>query len=151
MASLETRIKSFWKRVKKMPNGCFHWLGGGTRYGQIRWKDRHIPVTHFVWFITYNKWPKNQMNHKCHNPICVNPEHLYDGTQLENMQDMKNAGRRKQPNQNGEKNPRAKLTKCQVKKIRKLHGTGKYTLTALAKDYHVSITNIWYIVNHKTW
>lgn len=140
-----------------MPNGCFHWLGKtmpnsiGELYGRSTWEGKSIPVTHFIWFITYNKWPKNQINHKCHNPICVNPDHLYDGTQTENMQDMKKAGRQKYPGCPGEKNPKAKLTKNQVKQIRKLYTNGKFTLTDIAKEYHVSIPNIWYIVNHKTW
>ncbi len=149
----ETRLRNFWNRVNKQPDGCWIWIGTLTNrgYGQLRWGGPKKQATHVAYFIAHNKWPENQVNHKCHNPLCVNPDHIYDGTQIENMADMKIAGRQNYARLKGEKGPTAKLTDRKILQIRNLHKTGRYTLQQLASKFHVSHVSIWYIVKLKTW
>ena len=84
--------------------------------------------------------------HLCHNPWCVNPEHLTYGTHQDNSNDQVKANRQTK----GEKNPAAKLTEKQVKEI-KTKIKQKITLTQIAKEYKVSIPNIYYIKQNKQW
>lgn len=71
--------------------------------------------------------------HKCDNRLCCRPEHLAVGSHAENMEDMRNKGRRKNIN-SGEKNGRAKLTAEQAERIR-ADIRGKRTI---AKEFGVS-------------
>ena len=79
---------------KKMPNGCWEWQKGLHRgYGQFWITPKERIGAHrmsYKLFVDENMpdWSIDaQINHKCHNPICVNPNHLYLGTQTENMKD----------------------------------------------------------------
>ena len=88
--------------------------------------------------------------HSCDIPACVNPEHLHLGTQIDNIKERTERGRGINPAYIGEDNPRAKLTKKEVIKIRKRHKSGE-SETSLAKEYGVSQGGISAIVLGKTW
>ena len=79
--------------------------------------------------------------HKCDNPSCSNPEHLFLGTHTDNMIDMTKKKRNR---------PRAKLTMAQVEKIREDLSIG-YTMAEIARNYNVSGTCIFYIKHNKCW
>jgi|6_EtaG_2_1085325.scaffolds.fasta_scaffold00120_14 hypothetical protein len=65
--------------------------------------------------------PKMGLCHHCDNPKCVNPDHLFVGTQRDNLADMVEKGRaNRSPRTWGENNPKAKLTESDVRKIRAL-------------------------------
>jgi hypothetical protein len=80
----------FWSRVEKS-GGCWNWIGakqaGG--YGQLYVNGRSRRATHVSWFICYGRWPMagKMLCHTCDVPSCVNPAHLYEGTQRENQRD----------------------------------------------------------------
>jgi len=87
--------------------------------------------------------------HHCDNPGCVNPEHLFLGTQADNVKDSVAKGRQAR----GERNGSAKLTQQQVQEIRdqyqpRSHEFGSY---ALARRYDVDQSNIILIVHGETW
>lgn len=94
MPSLSER---FWSKVEKGP-ACWIWtrtlnsagrpvISVGGRAGSMRL------ASHVSWFLEYGAWPSMQLNHHCDNALCVRPDHLYDGTQVENMQDMAERGK----------------------------------------------------------
>jgi len=83
--------------------------------------------------------------HKCDNPSCVNPEHLFAGTRVENSQDMVKKGRG--PVQDGEKNPSAKLTKDQVVEIKSAVGSQR----SIAEKYGITQSNVSLIKRGKSW
>ena len=87
------------------------------------------------------------VRHTCHNPTCVNPAHLIVGTDLDNSNDKKRAGR--QARQKGEANGRAKLPESAVREIRDL--AGRFLQRELAEVYGVSPQQIGRIINNKTW
>jgi len=87
--------------------------------------------------------------HKCDNPFCVNIDHLWLGTNKDNVKDMINKGRG--ADKHGEKSGRAKLTWKKVKEIRKLYSHGGYTQKQLALTFDVSAVCIRYILINKTW
>jgi hypothetical protein len=84
--------------------------------------------------------------HKCDNPICINPEHLFLGTHQDNMDDMNNKGRHM--SLKGESHPRAKLTEEQVKEIRLITHIG---CRKIAKIYGIDHTTVCYIRKGKLW
>lgn len=91
--------------------------------------------------------------HKCDNPACVNPKHLFLGTPDDNMKDKVKKGRHKwnPPTFHGEKHPMAKLTQAQVDEIRGLFATNTYKKVELAKRFNISNTHVGYILSGKAW
>jgi len=81
---------------------CILWAGaiGTNGYGKFNNKYAHRLVAVKAGIILNYKDPRN-INHKCHNKLCVNPEHLYAGDQIDNGKDMVDAGRDR--NQNKDK------------------------------------------------
>lgn len=90
-----TTEERFWKYVKKTPT-CWIWIGKRHRqgYGEL-WVKETMRLTHRLsWEIHYSKIPKGKhVLHKCDNPPCVNPDHLYLGDHYMNMKDMWDRGR----------------------------------------------------------
>jgi len=85
--------------------------------------------------------------HKCDVPSCVNPDHLFLGTNRDNIDDMV----RKRRTTHGERNPGAKLRAHQVQEIRSEYATGKFSQRQLARKYGVWQGTIWQIIAGKHW
>jgi len=148
----------FWSKVNKRgEGGCWNWTGvfnkGG--YGMVKKNSKYIKATRIVWEMFNGKVPKGKgwhgvcVCHKCDNRACVNPKHLFLGTQADNMRDMVAKGR--SPNNVGEHNPNVKLGRKDIFKIRKLY-TGEYgQQTSLAKQFGVAQNTIYDIVNNNSW
>lgn len=123
----ERRLKKFWDNVK-ITDSCWLWIEdickGG--YGAAKFGLAH----RFSWTIHNGPIPVGMyVLHNCQdgdNPKCVNPKHLWIGTQLENIQDRNNKGRTR--SSIGIKNSKARLTEEQVLEIRRLYATGEYKL-----------------------
>ncbi|NRB10182.1 MAG: HNH endonuclease [Rickettsiaceae bacterium] len=89
--------------------------------------------------------------HHCDNPACVNPHHLFLGSQQDNVLDMVKKGRHKLPPiKQGEDSSKAKLKEIEVRKIRKMSDLG-FSSRVLARDFKVSKTTILQIINRKSW
>jgi hypothetical protein len=123
-ATLEER---FWLHVDKSggPNACWLWTASLTSngYGQIRVPELNRPVvaSRVSLFLQNGKWPSGDACHKCDNPPCVNPSHLFDGTRADNMQDCSRKGRVYTPSLRGTDNWKGKLTSDDVFHIKTLH------------------------------
>jgi hypothetical protein len=84
--------------------------------------------------------------HRCDNPKCVNPDHLFLGTPKDNSQDMVRKGRVSQ----GDRHPYAKLTRRQVVRIRERAEAG-HDPKRIARDYRVSTANVKHVIRRHTW
>jgi hypothetical protein len=135
------------------PSDCWEWTGycvsGG--YGTF-WYQGKPQLSHRVaWELTRGPIPDGMcVCHSCDNPKCVNYlNHLWLGTNLENTQDRDKKNRN--INLVGTQHGCAKLTEANVLLIRELYKTGNYSHADLGKMFNVDRTNVYSIVNRKTW
>jgi hypothetical protein len=150
----ERKRLQFWKTVTFAEhcwlwNGCIRSDGRGfTSYG----RERKMLAHRLAWELTYGPIPEGVcVCHRCDNPRCVRPDHLFLGTQQDNLRDMRNKDRGAIPApRQGSKHHKAKLTEADVLAIRQAYAEGE-TQIALARRYGVTGSNMCSIVNGKTW
>ncbi len=134
---------------KRDPNDCWEWLGSkdGCGYGTFA-IGRKVKNSHRVaWQIENGEIPDGMcVCHRCDNPPCCNPGHLFLGTHSDNMKDMSRKGRAPR----GEKSPSAKITEGDVREIRRLVSMG-VGQTDIAKEFGIAISNVSQISNRKRW
>lgn len=139
---------AFWEKVdKKSSDECWEWIASiqADGYGNFKGKLAH----RVSWELANGEIIKGLcVCHKCDNPACVNPNHLFLGTQLDNMRDMVSKGRGH--DHHGENNPKAKLTEKDVFQIHRLKNSG-VSNREIANDFGVTSTTISYILAGKTW
>lgn len=144
----------FWDKAMPEPNsGCWLWLGktdvGG--YGMISLDGRWLKANRESLRLSGVDVDGKHACHRCDNPPCVNPEHLYAGTPADNVADRVRRGRDGGPRRRGEGNGRAKLDVAGVAKIREMFATGEYTKVALGRLFGVSDTQVGFIVRGVQW
>ena len=136
----------FWTEVKKTET-CWLWTGDTQsegRYGSFETHQGWVVRAHrFAYMMAHGLIPGGvYVLHKCDNGLCVRPDHLFLGTQKDNVRDAIQKGHFKILNP-------ARLTRRQVRAIR---AKAKHrTETALAKEYGVWPSTISDIVNGVTW
>lgn len=138
----KSAIERFKKYVTKLENGCYEWSGGKTwcGYGKF-WDSKKRTTAHRYSYEYYiGKISKNLMVlHTCDNRSCVNPKHLFLGTNRDNSIDAVKKGRI-----SGQK-----LKSEDVKKIR-LMGEKGMTHLDISRLFSVSRVNVTKIINKKT-
>jgi hypothetical protein len=149
--------KRFWSKVKKRgPDECWEWQASTNRgYGQLSRGHGKAPYRahRLSWQLHFGKIPKGMcVLHRCDNPLCVNPNHLFLGTQADNMHDKVQKGRIGSTGLPGEANPMSLLTWDQVKEIRQRFLEDP-TLSArgLSRDYPVCASQIARILRNDSW
>lgn len=153
-AGLAQRLEfTGWSEVVRRPElgACWEWSGGRyeTNYGQVsvgdnRSKPAHR-IAHLAWIGPLGEG--QDVCHRCDNPPCVNPAHLFAGTRKENMEDCASKDR----NLFGERVPWRKLGEDDVRSIREAYATSKFSQRELAAAYGVSQSSVSYIVRGKNW
>jgi len=135
--------------------GCWDWQGCIQSNGYARVTFEYVTMgAHRLSYLAFKGLiPKgHDVCHKCDNRKCVNPEHLFIGTRLDNMKDAVSKSRQSKGDKlsiprRGDKSYLAKLTWGQVREIR----ASTLTTRQLANIYHVSADNIRRIKNNNTW
>jgi hypothetical protein len=151
--SLEERL---WRNIVKLSDGCWVWLGNCNHrgYGQIGegGRGRRMLSTHRVsWMVSFGAIPDGLfVLHKCDNPPCVNPGHLFLGTQLDNMRDRSAKGRAPTGDRNIMRKWRPE-SRERAEKIRELFKTGTYTQRQLADEFNVCPSYVSQILAGKRW
>ena len=149
----------FWSRINKdgptmphMESSCWQWMAGKFRkgYGSFKINGKARRSHCVAWMLTNGAMPGNlHVLHRCDNPACCRPDHLFLGTNADNVRDRENKGRGH--TFSGEAHKMAKLTAAQVVEIRALYAAGGIKQCELAKRFSVTQTNISNILLRKIW
>ena len=147
-------VLNFWsKSGRQGQNECWNWTGAIVRgYGRFRTSKHTVDIAPRVAYALYYGTPPDErvVCHRCDNPRCVNPHHLFLGSQRENLRDMRMKGRDATQDMRGEGNPSARLNWEDVDKIRGRIAEGE-TNRSIARDYPVSDAMISRIRKNKAW
>ncbi len=157
----EKDVERFWSKVDKdgptpahMPHlgKCWIWNGDirpsrSGEYGDIRVRGKHIRAHRAAWMIERGPIPDNfVVGHECDNPRCVNPLHLFIGTQRENILDMNKKGRQAR----GEWNGNSTFSEDEIRSIRTRYSNGE-TQKEIGATFGVRQTTISRIVTGRSW
>lgn len=168
--SLRPAEVRFWEKVRKGP-GCWEWLGATNPtkgHGFFKFNGKQTGAHRVAWILAYGSIPAGHgyhgtcVCHRCDNPRCVRPDHLFLGTIQDNLTDMRAKGRerhvrgdahgsRTKPHlvARGSRISR-KLTEADVIEIRKRLANGE-TQVLVARHYGVLQSTISFIATRRTW
>lgn len=140
----------FWQRavITADTNRCWEWQRGFEKggYGHAHIHGKQWKAHRYAWFLTAGYDSKVNICHKCDNPKCINPHHLFEGTHKVNSQDMVKKGRV----QRGGKHYMSHLSESDVLDIRQLVSDG-HTHQSVADQFEVVRETVSQIIQRKTW
>lgn len=146
----------FWGKVLRgAPDDCWEWQGSRARtnwpYGHFRFRG-HTKTTHRLSYaLHYGAIPEGMfVCHRCDNPPCVNPAHLFVGTHTDNVRDMHSKGRAATTCTEGSKNGHTTMDEDAVRSIRARYRLGE-SQSAIARDLGISQTTVSLMVLRRTW
>lgn len=174
----ETQERNFWSKVNKdgptmphMESSCWVWAAGKVcGYGRLMVMSKLILAHRLAWMIANGSIPHDGSRHgicvlhRCDNPACVRIDHLFIGTNADNVRDMEQKGRkvvargsdhglRKHPERapRGEVNGKAKLTTAQVLDIRSIYSTDRISTASIGVRFGVSEETVRRIIIRESW
>lgn len=130
-------------------NECIEWVGATTHngYGRVRVGKRVLRAHRFSWESANGPIPSGlQVLHRCDNRLCINPEHLFLGTNDDNVADKIAKGRQAA----GERLSK-KLTTEKVMEIRQRWPVARMTQRRFASEYGIAKTTLQKILCGQTW
>lgn len=133
-------------------SGCWNIKGATNQsgYGLFYFRDQQMLAHRASWILFKGEIPIGMyVLHACDNPRCCNPDHLFLGTNKDNMQDMMQKGRGNKVR--GSKIGTAKLTEPQVAEIKRMLATSQLSQQSIAEIFNVSQVTISLISRGKYW
>lgn len=130
--------------------GCWNWTRGKTScgYGHYAVSGRQGRAHRLFYEHLVGEIPSRMhVCHRCDNPLCVNPEHLFVGSSAANTADKVSKGRQAR----GAELPQSRFSELQVRAVRELHATSGWTFGELAVVFAVTRPAIAAIVHRRTW
>lgn len=146
LSKIEHHLDKFASNIAP-PNdaGCWEWQASCNPvadYGNTHWDNKRIYAHRLMWRLVVGKIPPGALVlHKCDNPRCVNPHHLFLGSHRDNAKDRESKGRG---------NRTHRFSKGEVDKIRASY-QGNGDLQKMACKYGVTKESIWRVVTHRTY
>lgn len=160
----------FWARTDKT-EGCWIWTGGRGRatrpgfvYGQVKIRPQRFATHRISWALVNGAIPRGMcICHRCDVPLCVNPDHLFVGTQADNLRDAWEKGRarghtftieeRERAHANraiGSRLGSARLTEARVIELRELRASG-VSIADLVQRFGLNRGTIWKAATRRSW
>jgi hypothetical protein len=152
ISDIQTTQRRLRANMAQTPSGCQEWTGcrGKWGYGSVRVKQKTMLAHRVSYTVFVGPIPDGILVlHKCDNPPCINPDHLFLGTNLDNVRDRNAKGRTRGKSWHGETHPSAKLTEIDVAEIRKMAGT--LSQRKIAQMFGIRQSTVSNISNFKTW
>lgn len=168
----EQRLARFEQKYTRADTGCWIWHAATNMgYGRFWMPEGPQRAHRMAWVFYRGSIPADKIVcHKCNNPLCVNPDHLYLGTPKTNAEDTIRAGhhgawrrpdriargsrngsvRHPESRPRGSQHPKARLSEMQVQQIRSAARAGK-THGVIAARFGVSRSRVTMIVNRQAW
>ncbi len=148
----KTVLERFEDKYCPEPNsGCWLWMPVSTNdgYGTFWYQQKNYAAHRASWMIRHSQAVPEGMYvlHRCDTPSCVNPDHMFLGTQCDNIHDMIKKSRANYSGVTGERSHAAKLTRYQVMEI--FNAPGPYS--EIACKYGVSISHVGNIKTKNKW
>lgn len=143
----------FWQQVRIdfRPSACWEWLSSnvtGDGYGRFKIAGRKISANRVSYALFNRETPRGMfVCHRCDNPSCVRPDHLFLGTPTENMADRDRKGR----GIKGSLVASSLLNETQVSEIKRLLSAGDLTARQIGERYGVRKTTVLKIKGEKNW
>jgi hypothetical protein len=145
-----TRYERFTRWVRVDPvTGCWLWEGlrSTDGYGKVTLNKRSMRAHRAVWELTRGPIPEGMfVLHRCDTPLCVNPEHLFVGSQKENRQDCARKGRTAR----GSGHFKTALTADGVMEIRRLVSRGRPP-REVADQFGISVSSVGNLAARRSW
>lgn len=154
-----TLEERYWEKVdKRGPDDCWLWKNStdGTKgYGRVyvgylNGKKRNLQSHRVAWFLRHGVFPDLWVLHRCDNPPCQNPEHLFLGTNQDNVDDKMRKGRGGYTGTPGEKHYKARLTEEDVLHIRALQ-FAEIRIADIAQRYDIHYGHVRSILTEHSW
>jgi len=144
-------IARFWSRVPRLDSSkCWNWAGclDSNGYGVMSIKNQ-AKRAHRVSFMIHYGSTRGGMHvlHRCDNPACVNPSHLFEGTNTDNVADMVD----KERNPRGETCGLSRFSESQILEIRSKYVKNVYGMKRLAREFGTCQSTINKILKRRTW
>ncbi len=144
------------QKVVVTPSGCWEWPGGGNGKGYAHidmkhwdWPERTVSLHRLVYMLCVGPIPDEMcVLHRCDNPPCLRPDHLFLGTNADNIADKVAKGRHRSPR--GEKHGMHRLTAEGVMDIRRRAARGE-SFISIGRDLGFSDSHISAVVKGKVW
>ncbi len=148
--------RRFWSKVDRSrgPTACWPWTAyrKETGYGRVKIGGRMQRAHRVAFRLTFGPIPRGwAVCHRCDNPPCCNPAHLFAGPTSANNHDKRAKGRARNGDQRGACNPAAKLSGEAVAEIRRRYRRGTYGCKRLAREFGVTFQQIHNIVTKRSW
>jgi len=146
-------IIRFWGKIDvKSKEECWNWKGSlnsQNGYGRFGIQNSYYITSRIAYWIYYNIDPEFKLVcHSCNNTLCCNPNHLYLGTQSENIQQSFNELR---SIHRGSFNSCAKLNEIKAKQIRNLLENTSLTLREIGEKFGIAISTVGHIKYSQNW
>lgn len=147
-------LRRLWSFIRISPAGCWEWQGGTCRgYGNFKIGELTIKSHRLSYMLFIGPIPQHlSILHRCDNPLCCNPDHLFPGTALENSLDAAAKGRFSKDTfrKKGDENRGNKLTEAKIRWLWREYNKGR-SVKQIADYLKVGSTTVYDVLKGRTW
>lgn len=142
-------MERFWSKVQRgASHECWPWTASvnARGYGTFGFEGRTQSAHRVAYKLSRGEITGSAVCHTCDNKLCCNPDHLYDGSDADNVRDAVERGQHPR----GERHGRAKLTEDDIRAMRRAYNDGVF-IKDLADQYGVSDVTAGRVVHRRIW